>query len=94
MKEFYVYIMTNPGRTTLYIGFTNGLEGRVCAHKQKKFPGFSAKYNTIHLVYFEVFKYVNDALRREKQLKKWKRAWKEELINELNPEWEDLSKEW
>ena len=78
----------------LYIGVTNNLERRMFEHKNKLIKGFSSKYNLDKLVYLEVYQYVEDAIKREKNMKKWKREWKINLILEDNPDWEDLSKEW
>ncbi len=75
---------------TLYIGVTSNLIKRVYEHKHKIIKGFSSKYNINKLFYFEVHQDVNEAITREKQLKKWNRNWKLKLIIENNPEWEDL----
>ena len=88
---FYAYILTNKNHTVLYIGVTNDLKRRLKQHKQKSNKGFSGKYNVEKLVYFESSPYVENAIKREKQLKKWNRTWKENLINEMNPDWNDLS---
>ena len=90
MNEFYVYIMASQKNGTLYVGITNDIDRRVLEHKNKKFGGFSAQYSTDLLVYCEQFTYVYDAIRREKQLKRWNRAWKLKLIEDSNPEWKDL----
>ncbi len=89
--NFYVYILTNKWNKVLYIGLTNNLKRRTEEHKNKLKKGFTSKYNVDKLVYFEHFKYINDAIKREKRLKKWKRDWKNELINKVNPAWRDLS---
>ena len=92
MEElFYTYILTNKNHTVLYIGVTNDLKRRLKQHKQKSNKGFTGKYNVEKLVYFESSPYVENAIKREKQLKKWNRTWKENLINEMNPDWNDLS---
>ena len=78
----------------LYIGFTNYLERRIKEHKTKQVKGFTYKYNLSKLVYFEEFENSFEAFQRERQMKKWKRQWKLNLINEMNPEWKDLSKDW
>ena len=91
MKQYYVYILTNKSNRVLYIGVTNDLARRILEHKQKRIKGFTQKYNCTKLVYFEETKYIHDALRREKQLKNWHRAWKIDLITEDNPNWDDLS---
>ncbi|MCB9493515.1 MAG: GIY-YIG nuclease family protein [Epsilonproteobacteria bacterium] len=87
---FYVYIMANKPRGTLYIGVTNNLSRRVWQHKQKTLDGFSKKYNLTRLVWAEKIEYGQQAIAREKQLKRWHREWKVNLIESLNPEWDDL----
>jgi putative endonuclease len=79
---------------TLYIGVTNNLERRMFEHKNKLVDGFTKKYSLDRLVYFEAYQYVNDAIKREKNMKNWKRQWKINLIEEENTTWEDLSKDW
>ena len=87
--------MTNKNKTTLYIGFTNDLTRRVREHKYTANPkSFSAQYNLHSLVYFEEFENADDALRRENILKRWKRIWKDELINNSNPHWLGLAEDW
>lgn len=88
---YYVYILTNKNNTTLYIGFTNNLKRRLKQHRAKSNTGFTKRYNLNKLVYFEKTPYVNNAIKREKQLKKWNRKWKENLIYDMNPDWVDLS---
>jgi putative endonuclease len=90
-KEASIYIMTNKGRSTLYIGVTSDLIRRVVEHKLKVNSCFASKYNLDKLVYFEHGVNVLDAIKREKQLKNWHREWKENLISEFNSEWRDLS---
>ena len=92
-KEYYVYIMTNRSRT-LYTGVTNNLMRRVYEHKNKLIPGFTSKYNIKILVYYETTSSVHVPLAREKQIKGWVRAKKIALVESLNPQWKDLSKEW
>jgi len=84
--------MTNNSKT-LYIGVTDDLMRRVYEHKNKLIEGFTKKYNLTKLVYFETFTRIEDAIRREKQLKNWHRQWKINLIESLNKEWKDLSVE-
>ena len=91
--NYYIYIITNKTEKVLYIGVTNNLERRIYEHKNKTVPGFTQKYNINKLIYFEHFDNINDAIKREKQLKKWNRKWKEELINKNNPKWNDLYNE-
>jgi putative endonuclease len=89
----FVYILTNDNKTTLYIGVTNDLSRRIEEHKNNIIKGFCAKYNLHKLVYFEVFSNPEEAISREKQLKNWHRPWKDNLINDINPEWEDISRQ-
>ena len=90
-KQGYVYLLANKRNTTLYLGVTNDLKRRVAEHKLHINSGFSDKYNTEKLVYYEIHEHIYDAIQREKQLKKWRREWKDTLINEFNPEWNDLA---
>ncbi|WP_336069776.1 GIY-YIG nuclease family protein [Mesoflavibacter sp. CH_XMU1404-2] len=92
--QYYVYLLSSKKNGTLYIGVTNDLERRMFEHKNKLVSGFTAKYNVNKLMYFEDFQYVNDALKREKQLKNWNRQWKIDLIEKENKEWKDLSVDW
>lgn len=92
--QYYIYILASNKNGTLYIGVTNDLERRILEHKQKINVGFTSKYNVNILVYFESFQYINDAILREKRLKKWNRQWKINLIEEENKEWNDLSEDW
>lgn len=94
MNKYYVYILASQRNGTLYTGLTNDLERRVLEHKQKVVKGFTAKYNVNLLVYFEEYESVDEAVLREKRMKKWKRVWKLELIEKKNPKWNDLSKNW
>jgi putative endonuclease len=93
MKRYYVYIMTNRSRT-LYTGMTNDLRRRVWQHKQKRIEGFTKRYNITQLVFYEETPDVHAAIAREKQIKGWVRRKKIALIEESNPEWNDLSKDW
>ncbi|QSE97727.1 GIY-YIG nuclease family protein [Fulvivirga lutea] len=92
--QYFVYILSSNSNSTIYTGVTNDLETRVLQHKLKTVKGFSSKYNVDKLVHFEEFNQVNDAIAREKQLKNWKRIWKNELIEKENPKWKDLSEDW
>ena len=90
-KSGYVYIMTNKNRTTLYIGVTNDLCRRIYEHKNHLVIGsFTDRYNLENCIYYEEFSYFNLAIQREKELKKWNRQKKEDLINEKNPDWKVL----
>jgi len=85
------YILTNFSHTVLYIGVTSDLYSRITEHKEKLYPNsFTAKYNCNKLVYYEQFSTIEEAIGKEKQLKNWKRAWKINLVNSENANWEDL----
>ena len=86
----YVYVLTNSANTVLYIGVTNNIARRMYEHKNGLIEGFSKRYKLHKLVYCETYANITDAIRREKQLKPWHRAWKEDLINSVNPQWKDL----
>lgn len=90
-KIYAVYILTNYNETTFYIGVTGDLQKRIWEHKNKIVDGFTKKYNVDNLVYYELTDNVETALNREKQLKRWHRQWKINLIKEINPEFKDLS---
>jgi len=90
-KTAFVYFMSNTYNNVLYVGVTNNLVRRVAEHKAKVNKGFAYKYNVDKLVYFESIHSINDAIAREKQIKNWKREWKNELVNKDNPDWKDLS---
>ena len=89
-KQYYVYILASRRNGTLYTGMTSDLVKRVWQHKSSKVDGFTKKYHVTSLVYFEVHYQAEEAIKREKQIKKWKRKWKLKLIEERNPNWEDL----
>ena len=88
--RYFVYLLSNNKNGTLYVGVTNDLIKRVFEHKNKYVEGFTKKYNITRLVWFDETTDVNAAIVREKQIKKWKRAWKVELIEKDNPNWDDL----
>jgi putative endonuclease len=90
MRTFYVYILASRRNGTLYVGVTAHLSHRIQEHKQKMLPGFTSKYGVNRLVYYEKHKMIIEAIKREKQIKRWRRAWKIALIEKINPEWEDL----
>jgi putative endonuclease len=83
--------MTNTYNKVLYTGVTNDLYRRVTEHKSEEIQGFTKKYNCDKLVYYEEYNNIEEAIAREKQLKNWKREWKNILIEKMNPTWEDLS---
>ncbi len=90
MKSYYVYILASRRDGVLYIGVTSNLIKRVYEHKNDLVDGFSKRYKVHKLVYFEQTENSLSAISREKQLKKWNRRWKIELIEKMNPEWKDL----
>ena len=92
-KQPAVYILSNKRNGTLYVGVTSNLVQRVWQHKNNLVPGFTQKYNSHKLVYLEVCESMETAIQLEKQLKKWNRKWKLELIEKNNPEWNDLYSE-
>jgi putative endonuclease len=89
-KRGYVYIMASGRNGTLYICVTSDLPGRVWQHKEGTFGGFTDKYGCKMLVWYAIFAEIEDAIRREKQMKEWKRAWKLRVIEEMNPDWNDM----
>ena len=93
MKDFnfWVYILFDERAKATYVGVTNNLERRMYEHKMGLDDGYTKEKNIHKLGYFEHYKYVNNAIAREKQLKKWKRAWKYRLIETMNPGWVDLA---
>ncbi len=90
LNEYYVYILASQRNGTLYIGVTNNLVRRVYEHKNNLVKGFTAKYKIYDLVYYEQTADIQSAINREKQLKKWNRKWKLDLIENVNPDWNDL----
>ena len=89
-NQYYIYILANKRNGTLYIGVTSNLVKRVYEHKNNIIDGFTKKYSIHKLVYYEITDDIESAIRREKQLKKWNRKWKMNLIEKNNPEWKDL----
>ncbi len=89
-KQFYVYILASKRNGILYIGVTSDLVQRIWQRKNKMVKGFTKKYNVDRLVYYETHSNVESAITREKQMKKWRRAWKIRLIEGENPDWNDL----
>jgi putative endonuclease len=92
-RSFFVYILASRRNGTLYVGVTNDLARRISEHKSKLVPGFTRKYRVDKLVYFEEYPSILEARARERALKRWDRAWKLALIEEMNPQWRDLSEE-
>jgi putative endonuclease len=90
MKRAYVYILSNKQFGAIYIGVTRNLARRMIEHREKLVEGFTKRYDITRLVYLERFDDIESAIWREKQLKRWKRRWKIELINKPNPDWDDL----
>jgi len=90
MKEYYIYILASKRNGTLYVGVTNDLKRRIYEHKEELIEGFTKKYNVKDLVYYEITSDVNSAISREKQMKKWERKRKIDLIEKDNPKWLDL----
>ena len=87
---YYVYLLASSKHGTLYVGVTNDLVRRIHEHKSKAIAGFTSRYNVTHLVWFECYDDPENAIAREKELKKWRRDWKICLIEEQNPDWADL----
>ncbi len=87
---YYVYVLASRKDGAIYIGMTNDIVRRVYEHRTKAVPGFASKYNITRLVWFEIYEDPISAISREKELKKWKRAWKIQLIEAKNPQWNDL----
>ena len=90
MKQFYVYILANKHRNVVYTGVTSNLIRRAYIHRNDFVDGFSRRYNVHDLVWYEHHERAETAIAREKQIKKWRRAWKDELVVAFNPEWRDL----
>ncbi|CAM5207438.1 GIY-YIG nuclease [Bosea thiooxidans] len=87
---YFVYLLARKKDGTLYLGVTSDLARRVHEHKSKQTIGFTSRYDVDRLVWYEEFEWVNEAIDREKRVKKWRRAWKIKLIEDMNPEWADL----
>ena len=93
-RIYYIYLIANWNNKVMYAGVTNNLERRIYEHKNKLVRGFTEKYNVNKLVYYEQAKDVVSAIAREKEIKKWRREKKNQLVNKTNPSWKDLSSEW
>ncbi len=89
-----IFTFGKPRNGTLYIGLTNDIKRRIAEHKNKNFKGFTEKYNINILVYLEEYETYDEVYNRERQMKKWKRIWKPNLIEKENPDWNDLSTDW
>ncbi len=89
-KPFFVYVLANRPRGAIYAGVTNALVRRVSEHREKLRPGHTRTYDITQLVWFEPHDSIEAAIAREKQIKNWRRAWKDELIEAMNPTWRDL----
>ena len=92
-KQYYIYIITNKYNTVYYTGVTNNLRRRIYEHKNGSIEGFSKQYRCNKLVWFEETENIESAIIKEKQIKKWKREYKENAIMNINPEWKDLYEE-
>ena len=88
---YYVYVLSNKKHTVFYTGVTNDIVRRVHEHKDRKNHSFTSRYNCYQLLYFEEYSSIMEAIAREKELKKFPREWKFQLISRMNPEWIDLS---
>lgn len=89
-RVYFVYILASRRNGTLYVGVTNDLIGRVTEHRDGLIPGFTKRHGVKLLVYFEEHADIDEAIRREKRVKRWRRTWKLELIESANPHWRDL----
>ena len=89
-QTYYVYVLASGRNGTLYVGVTSDLAARVWQHRSGATLGFTSRYGVHHLVHVEAFSDINEAILREKRIKKWRRAWKLELIERTNPQWHDL----
>ena len=95
MRTFFTYMLTNKNKTVLYVGMTNDIARRIMEHKNRENPkSFTARYNVDRLVWIDVFYTAWEAIAREKQIKGGSRAAKEKIINQYNPNWEDLWEKW
>ncbi len=92
--QYYVYLLTNWNHRVMYVGMTSDLARRVYQHKKKLIPGFIQRYNVDKLVYYEATHDVHAAIAREKEIKKWRREKKNQLVIGANPKWKDLSVGW
>jgi putative endonuclease len=93
MRQYFVYMLANRRYGVLYVGVTNNLLRRISEHRQKVVEGFTKEHGVIRLVYFEEYATIAQARAREHSLKRWRRAWKLALVDQLNPEWRDLAED-
>jgi putative endonuclease len=93
MRDYYVYILASDRNGTLYVGVTNDLARRVYEHRNDLIEGFTKRYGVHRLVWFEVHGDINEAILREKRIKKWNRSWKLRVIEAMNPDWIDLTEQ-
>ncbi len=89
-NKYYVYILAKARNSTFYVGITSDLPKRIWEHKNEAADGFTKKHGVKTLVYYEIFDNPEEAIKREKRLKKWNRTWKMRVIEEMNPDWDDL----
>ncbi len=89
-KSYFVYILASAKNGTLYVGVTNNVVARTAQHREGSTGGFTKRYGVMRLVWFETHTSIDAAIHREKQIKRWRRAWKIALFSEINPEWDDL----
>lgn len=92
-EQFFVYMLASLHNRVLYTGVTSALVGRVYQHKEHFVDGFTKRYNVDRLVWYEIHDHAEAAIKREKQIKKWRREWKLELVEKMNPDWRDLYQE-
>ena len=93
MHRYFVYVLASKRNGVLYVGVTNDIARRMEQHKEEQLEGFTKQYHVKKLVYLEQFDYIDKAIEREKCIKRWKREWKIELIEKINPDWRDLYEE-
>ena len=90
VRQYFVYILASGKNGTLYVGVTGNLENRMNVHQSSVIKGFTQRYKVYNLVYYEIHNSAAEAIKREKQIKKWKRWWKIDLIESINPEWKEM----
>ena len=93
MRRYFVYILANRRYGVLYVSVTNDLHRRIFQHRSKAVPGFTREHGVVRLVYFEEYASITEARARERSLKRWRRAWKLDLVDKSNPAWRDLAEE-